>query len=112
MEIIFFHKDIQKFLEHLDDATKDLASFKKFKADTFRKRPGAKKDYDALDLEYKLIEALVRARAKNNFTQRELAQKIGVTQSALARFESGKINPTLAFVQKVTQGLGLRIIVK
>ena len=45
-------------------------------------------------------------------SQRKLAEKIGITQSALARFESGNINPTLSFLQKITGGLGLKLLVK
>jgi predicted transcriptional regulator len=45
-------------------------------------------------------------------TQKKLAEKIGVAQSALARFESGNINPTLSFLQKITSGLGLKLLVK
>lgn len=90
----------------------NLISHKKFKAEVFRKRPGVKKAYDALEFEFKIIEALIKARAKHRLTQRGLARKIGITQSALARFESGNINPTLSFVQKVTHGLGLKLTVK
>ncbi|MBI3305826.1 helix-turn-helix transcriptional regulator [Candidatus Nomurabacteria bacterium] len=76
------------------------------------KRPGVKKAYDDLEFEFRIIRALIDARSKKNLTQKELAQKIGVDQSALARFESGRINPTLSFLQKVTSGLGLKLIVK
>ena len=49
---------------------------------------------------------------KKKLNQRELAKKIGVTQSALARFESGKVDPRLTFLKKVTAGLGLKLVVK
>ena len=52
------------------------------------------------------------ARAQKNLTQRELAEKIGVKQSALARFESGRTNPILGFLKKVVSGLGLSVTVK
>lgn len=71
-----------------------------------------KRLYDELDMEYKLIEALIKKRAQKKLTQKELAEKIGVEQSALARFESGRVSPTLTFVKKVTAGLGLRLTVK
>ena len=74
--------------------------------------PEYKKAYDNLEFEFIIIKALIRARARKQLTQRELAQKIGVAQSALARFESGRINPTLSFLKKVTQGLGLKLTVK
>lgn len=62
--------------------------------------------------ERQIFQAIVRARTEKDFTQRELAEKIGVKQSALARFESGRTNPTLSFIKKVVSGLGLSVTVK
>ncbi|MSU45355.1 MAG: XRE family transcriptional regulator [Candidatus Zambryskibacteria bacterium] len=74
--------------------------------------PETKKAYDDLDFEYQIITALIKARAQKKLTQEQLAEKIGVAQSALARFESGKVNPTLSFLKKVTSGLGLKMVIK
>jgi DNA-binding XRE family transcriptional regulator len=71
-----------------------------------------KKAYDDLDFEFEIIKAIIRVRAQKKLTQRELARKIGVAQSALARFEAGRTNPTLAFLKKVTEGLGLKLTVR
>ena len=76
------------------------------------KRPRVKKAYDASEFEFQIISALITARARKKLTQRQLAEKIGVAQSALARFEAGRINPTLEFLKKVTSGLGLKLMVK
>ena len=78
----------------------------------FLKVPANKKVYDDLEVEFAIYNALVRARIEKKLTQRELARKIGVAQSALARFESGRTNPTLSFLKKVTVGLGLKLTVK
>jgi predicted transcriptional regulator len=87
---------------------KTLSQFKK----QALKREGVKKAYIDLQPELQIIRNLTLARSKKGFSQREFALKIGITQSALARFESGKVNPTLSFVQKITKGLGLEIVVK
>lgn len=76
------------------------------------KKPGVKKAYNDLEFKYQIIRALIDARSKKNLTQKELAQKINIDQSALSRFESGRINPTLLFLQKITSGLGLKLIIK
>lgn len=88
-----------------------MKTFRQIKKE-WLKDPEFKKGYDDLDLEYKLIDALVRARAEKKLTQKQLADKIGIDQSALARFESGKISPTLSSVQRIASGLGLKITVK
>lgn len=87
---------------------KTLAQFKK---EAF-KRPGVRKAYEQMQPEMKIIKALIVSRNTKGMSQRKLAQKIGVTQSALARFETGNTNPTLSFIQKITNGLGLKILVK
>ena len=76
------------------------------------KDPEFKKAYDDLDVEFAILKAIIKKRAQKKLTQRDLAEKIGVAQSALARFESGRISPTLSFLQKVTAGLGLKLVVK
>jgi DNA-binding XRE family transcriptional regulator len=88
-----------------------LVSFNKLKR-KWMKDAAFKKAYDDLEFEFELIKALILARAKKRMTQRELAKKIGVAQSALARFEAGRTNPTLSFLKKVTVGLGLKLLVK
>ncbi len=88
-----------------------LISHKDLKRESL-KRPGVKRAHKDLELEFKILDALVRARIEKRLTQRELAKSIGVAQSALARFESGRGNPTLSFIQKVTSGLGLHLVVK
>lgn len=87
-----------------------MKTHRQFKAELL-KEPSRKKAYDELEFEFKIIDALIDARIKKNLTQKELAGKIGVAQSALARFESGRTNPTLSFLKKVTTGLGLKITV-
>ena len=88
-----------------------MKTLEQFKKEAF-KRPGVKKAYTEMQPEIQIIRALIISRNKRGMSQRKLAQKIGVTQSALARFETGKINPTLSFVQKITSGLGLKLVVK
>lgn len=73
------------------------------------KRPGYKEAYEALEPEFAVLDALIEARVKKNMTQRQLAAKLGVHQSSLARFESSRSNPTFAWLSKVARGLGLKI---
>lgn len=88
-----------------------MKTLEQFKREIF-KRPGVRKAYAEMQPEFQIIRRLALARAKKGFSQRKLAQKIGITQSALARFETGRINPTLSFLQKITSGLGLKLSVK
>lgn len=88
-----------------------MKTFEQFKKESM-KRPGVRKAMEDTDVEFQLIEAIIKKRVQKKITQKALAEEIGVTQSALARFESGRSNPTFSFIQKVTAGLGLRLTVK
>jgi len=68
-----------------------------------------KQGYDDLELEYKFIESLIDMRLAKKITQKELSLRIGTTQSALARFESGKINPSLNFLKRLAAGIGAKL---
>lgn len=52
--------------------------------------PEYKAAYDALEQEFTIARALIQARAAAKLTQAELAGKMGVTQSTIARMESGR----------------------
>ncbi len=88
-----------------------MKTLEQFKKEAL-KRKGVKQAYVKLQPELEIIKKLSISRSKKGMSQREFAEKIGITQSALARFETGKINPTLSFLQKVTDGLGLKLVVK
>jgi len=87
-----------------------LIPWSEVKADLM-KRPGFKKAYDDLAVEYALISAIIDRRETKGMTQEKLAEKVGTKQSAIARFESGRSNPTLAFVKKLSEALDLKLTV-
>lgn len=68
--------------------------------------------YDALDDEYALAAALIDARAKAKLTQSELARRMGTTQSAIARLESGRAVPSGATLLKFAKAVGRRLSVE
>jgi ribosome-binding protein aMBF1 (putative translation factor) len=78
-------------------------------SDKWMENKSYKKAYDELEFEFSLIRAIIDARLKKGITQKEIAEKMGTKQSSIARFESGKYNPTLAFVQKLASAVGTKI---
>lgn len=71
--------------------------------------PKVKKEYDRLTPRYAVISQLIAARLKKHMTQKDIAEKLGTKQSAIARLESGSINPTLEFLQKIAQVMGYKL---
>ena len=51
-----------------------------------------KQEYDALEYEFNAIKALVDARNEAKLTQAQVTKRMVVTQSAVARIESGVWN--------------------
>lgn len=76
------------------------------------KNKEAYKEYKKLEPRYQLISQLIEARTKRGLTQAQLAKKIGTKQSAIARVESGRANPSIAFLEKMTQALGTKLIIQ
>ena len=87
-----------------------MLTHKKLKARALE-RPDVKAEYDRLDEEFALFDEFLKARAAACITQAEVAERIGTTQSAVARLESGrgKHSPSLATLQKYARALGYRL---
>lgn len=73
------------------------------------KNPDFRAEYAKADVEFSLVEALVRARAAANLTQADLAARLGTTQSAIARLEGGHVSPTLATLRRYAEATGTRL---
>ena len=73
------------------------------------KDPEFKKEYDRLAPRYEIISQLIKARLEMHLTQQELAEKTGLRQSNISRFEHGNYNPSLDFLEKLAAGLGKTI---
>ena len=85
-----------------------MSSYKDYKEKVLN-IPEDKAEYDALQPEYDLIQAMIDARVKQDITQKELSKKTGITQADISRIENGTRNPSLAMIKRLAKGLGMRI---
>lgn len=85
-----------------------MSSYKEYKEKAL-KNPEVKEEYDALEPEYDIIQAIIDARVKQNMTQKELSERTGITQADISRIENGTRNPSLNMVKRIAKGLGLRL---
>lgn len=90
-----------------------LVSLQDMKAN-FMQDPEFAAAYAEADAEYSVIEQMLRARAAAGLTQEALAERLGTTQSAIARLESGtaRHSPSLATLQRYAKALGYRVEVR
>lgn len=85
-----------------------MSNYEEFK-DELLKDPMVKAEYDALEPEFNIIQAMIDARKKQNLTQKELSDKTGITQADISRIENGTRNPSLEMVKRLAKGLGMRL---
>ena len=76
--------------------------------------PGVKAAYDDLADEFAFLDEVLKARSGAGLTQAEVAERMGTTQSAVARLESAapKHSPSIATLQKYAKALGYRVEVR
>lgn len=74
--------------------------------------PEVRREYERLKPRYELISQLISARARNGLTQTQLAKKVGTKQSAIARAESGSVNLSIGFLEKLSQALGSKLVIQ
>ena len=73
------------------------------------KDPEFKKEYDALEPEFSIIQAIIDARKNSGMTQKDLAEKAGITQGDISRLENGSANPSLKTLQRLAEGMGMTL---
>ncbi len=73
------------------------------------KDPAYRREYETLEPEFALIESLMKARARSGLTQKEIAKRMGTTQSVVARLEGGGTLPSTRTLQKYAKATGSRL---
>ena len=70
------------------------------------KDPEFKREYDALEPEFAIIQALINARKASGLTQKQLAEITGIAQADISKLENGNANPSLRTLQRLASGMG------
>lgn len=86
-----------KFNDFLEEQKKD----KKFK-----------EEYDALEPEFSIIQAMIDARKISGLTQKDLSERTGIAQGDISKLENGSANPSLKTLQRLADGMGMRLKVE
>ena len=85
-----------------------MSDFKKYLNEQL-KDDEFKKEYEKLEPEFSIIQAVIDARKAANLTQKELSEKTGIAQSDISKLENGNSNPTLAMLKRLADGMGMTI---
>ncbi len=79
-------------------------SFKQWKKD-----PKYVAAYDALEKEFAIASAIIKARADADMTQEQVAKAMGTTQAVVARLESGKTLPSTRTLERFAKATKTRL---
>ena len=74
--------------------------------------PEFRKEYDALQPERAVIQAIIDARKTSGLTQKELSQRTGIAQGDISRLENGNGNPSIRTLQKLAAGMDMTLRVE
>jgi DNA-binding XRE family transcriptional regulator len=73
------------------------------------KEPGFQAEYEALEPEFAIVQAIIDARKKSGYTQKQLSEKTGIAQGDISKIEKGEANPSLKTLKRLASGMGMRI---
>ena len=71
--------------------------------------PAFKAEYDALEPEFAIIQAIIDARKASGLTQKELAERTGIAQGDISKLENGSANPSIRTLQRLAAGMGMKL---
>lgn len=74
--------------------------------------PDAQKEYDRLQPEFQIIEAIMEARYERELTQQQLSDITGIDRSDISKLENGCGNPTIETLQRLAEGLGKKLVIR
>jgi ribosome-binding protein aMBF1 (putative translation factor) len=78
-------------------------------AKEWMKDPEFRKAYDALEEEFALASALIKARGDADLTQEQVAVAMGTTQAFVARLESGRSMPSTRTLTRFAKATGTKL---
>jgi predicted transcriptional regulator len=88
-----------------------MKNWKTLKTELLKDKEVAK-EYNKLAPRYAVISELIAARQKSGFTQKELADRLGTKQSAIARLEGGNTNPSIGFLERIASVMGATLTIQ
>ena len=70
------------------------------------KNPDFRAEYEALEPEFVIIQAIIDARKKAGLSQKQLSELTGIAQGDISRLENGNGNPSVRTLQRLAAGMG------
>jgi DNA-binding XRE family transcriptional regulator len=65
-----------------------------------------RKEYEALEPEFTIMQAMIDARNAEGMTQKELSERSGIAQGDISKMENGNANPSIKTLQRLAEAMG------
>ena len=72
-------------------------------------RPSFKAEWDTLQPELTIAQAMIDVRKESGLTQKQLSERTGIAQADISKLERGNANPSLRTLQRLAAGMGMNI---
>jgi transcriptional regulator with XRE-family HTH domain len=73
------------------------------------KNPEVRAEYEALEPEFAIVQAMIDARKRSGLTQKQLSDRTGIAQGDISKIEKGEANPSLKTLKRLASGMDMRL---
>jgi len=71
--------------------------------------PEVRAEWDALEPEFAIIQAMIDARKATGLTQKQLSERTGIAQGDISRIENGNANPSINTLKRLAIAMGMTL---
>jgi predicted transcriptional regulator len=68
-----------------------------------------RKEYEALEPEFAIIQAIIDSRKTEGLTQKELSNRSGIAQGEISKLENGNANTSIRTLQRLATAMGKKL---
>jgi len=66
-------------------------------------------EWDALEPEFAIVQAIINARKIAGLTQQQLSELTGIAQADISRLETGNANPSLSTLKRLATAMDMTL---
>ena len=85
-----------------------MSEFREF-LDEQLQDPEFKEEWDALEPEFAIVQAIIDARKISGLTQKQLSERTGIAQADISRLENGNANPSLSTLKRLASAMDMTL---
>ena len=86
-----------------------MITFDDYLKETLAKDPELREEYQNLEPEFSVIQAIIDARVSSGMSQQKKKKKTGIAQGDISKIERGNGNPSVKTLQRLAAGMGKKL---